>query len=92
MNFDDIKNELNNPTFKIDIATFLMNIHSTNLMNSYYLKSILKRQVEILELQRGKTGQELETSIELEIERLNQMFSEWLKEDLINVVNDSSPR
>jgi replicative DNA helicase len=61
-------------------------------MNSYYLKSILKRQVEILELQKGKTGQELETSVELQIEELNQMFSEWLKEDLINVVNDSSPR
>ena len=91
MNFDDIKNELNNPTFKIDIGTFLINIHSTNLMNSYYLKSILKRQVEILELQKGKTGQELETSVKLEIEGLNQMFSEWLKEDLINVVNDSSP-
>jgi hypothetical protein len=92
MNFDDISDELNNPTFKIDIGTFLMNIHSTNLMNSYYLKSILKRQVEILELQKGKTGQELETSVELQIEELNQMFSEWLKEDLINVVNDSSPR
>jgi hypothetical protein len=92
MNFNDIKDELNNPTFKIDIGTFLMNIHSTNLMNSYYLKSILKRQVEILELQKGKTGQDLETSVELEIEGLNQMFSQWLKEDLINVVNDSSSR
>ena len=90
MNFDDIKNELNNPTFKIDIGTLLVNIHSTNLMNSYHLKSILKRQVEILELQKGKTGQELESAVEIEIEGLNNQFSEWLKEDLINVVNDCS--
>ncbi|TDP02461.1 hypothetical protein [Flavobacterium sp. 245] len=90
MNFDDIKNELNNPTFKIDIGTLLVNIHSTNLMNSYHLKSILKRQVEILELQKGKTGQELESAVEIEIEELNNQFSEWLKEDLINVVNDCS--
>jgi len=90
MDFDDIKNELNNPSFKIDIGTFLMRMHTTNLMNSYHLKSILKRQVEILELQKGKTGQELESSVKLEIERLNDMFSEWLKEDIINVVNDLS--
>ena len=88
MNFDEIKNELNNPKFKIDIGTFLINMHSTNLMNNYYLKSILKHQVEILELQKGKTGQELKTSVEVEIERLNEKFSNWLKEDLINVVND----
>jgi len=91
MNFDDIKRELNNPSFKIDVGTFLLNIHSTNLMNSYYLKSILKRQVEILELQKGKTGQELQSSVEIELERLNAMFSDWLKEDLIDVVNNSSP-
>ncbi|SHI94217.1 hypothetical protein [Flavobacterium terrae] len=90
MNFDEINNELSNPKFKLNIASLLINIHSTNLINSYYLKSILKRQIEILELQKGKTGQELETSIELEIERLDDLFSEWLKEDLINVINDSS--
>lgn len=90
MNFDEIKDELNNPKFKIDFGTFLINMHSTNLMNNYYLKSILKRQVEILELQKGKTGQELETSVELEIERLNEIFSNWLKEDLINDVNNST--
>jgi hypothetical protein len=90
MNFDDIKNELDNPNFKIDIGALLMNIHTTNLMNSYHLKSILKQQVEILELQKGKTGQELENSVELAIESLNDKYSEWLKEDLINVVNDCS--
>jgi hypothetical protein len=90
MNFDEIKNELNNPTFKIDLMTFLFSIQSTNLMNSYHLKAILKRQVEILELQKGKTGQELESSVEYELENLNKKFSDWLKEDLIDVVNDSS--
>lgn len=91
MNFDEIKNELNNPKFKVEIGTFLIKMHSTNLMNNYHLKSILKRQVEILELQKGKTGQGLETSVELEIERLNEVFSNWLKEDLINLVNECAP-
>ena len=79
-----------NPTYKIDIGAFLINIHSTNLMNSYYLKSILKRQVEILEIQKGKTGQELESSVQAEISNLQNLFSDFLKEDLINVVNDCS--
>lgn len=90
MNFDDIKNGLNNPNFKIDIASLLIRIHSDNLMNGYHLKAILKRQVEILELQKGKTGQDLDDAVENEIESLNEKFSDWLKEDLINDVNDIS--
>ena len=89
MNFDDIKNELNNPEFKIDIATFLLELKADSLMNSYKLDSILKRQIEILELQKGKTGQELENAVESEIEMLNEKYSEWLKDDLIDVVNGS---
>lgn len=91
MKINDIENELNNPTFKIDFSKFLLSIQTTNLMNSYHLKEILKRQIEILELQKGKTGQELESSVESELENLNKTFTVWLNEDLIDVVNDSSP-
>lgn len=90
MNFDDIKNELNNPKFKIDIGILLVSIQSTNLMNSYYLSSILKKQIELLELQKGKTGQELENSVQAELSDLHNLFSGFLKEDLIDVVNDCS--
>ena len=90
MNFNDIKDELNNPNFKIDMGLLLVNIQSTNLMNSYYLSSILNKQIEILELQKGKTGQELESSVQAEISNLQKLFSDFLKEDLINVVNDCS--
>ena len=90
MNFNDIKDELNNPNFKIDMGLLLVNIQSTNLMNSYYLSSILNKQIEILELQNGKTGQELESSVQAEISNLQNLFSDFLKEDLINVVNDCS--
>ncbi len=90
MNFNDIKDELNNPNFKIDMGLLLVNIQSTNLMNSYYLSSILNKQIEILELQKGKTGQELESSVQAEISNLQNLFSDFLKEDLINVVNDCS--
>ena len=90
MNFDDIKNELDNPKFKIDIGTLLVSIQSTNLMNSYYLSSILKKQIEILELQKGKIGQELENSVQSELVDLHNLFDGFLKEDLIDVVNDCS--
>ncbi|WP_298529433.1 hypothetical protein [uncultured Christiangramia sp.] len=87
MNIEEL---MNNPEFRIDIGSLLMRIHSENLMNSYHLKAILKRQIKILEIQKGKTGQELDDAIESEIESLNDKFSEWLKEDLINDVNDFS--
>ena len=91
MDFDDIKNELNNPNFNIDIGALLIRIHTGNLMNGYHLKAILKRQIEILELQKGKTGQELDDAVLSEIENLNDKFSQWLKEDLIQDVNDFNP-
>ncbi|WP_316634078.1 hypothetical protein [uncultured Flavobacterium sp.] len=90
MNFDDIKNELNNPNFNINIGTLLVSIQSTNLMNSYHLSAILRKQIEILELQKGKTGQELESSIQDEFSDLQNLFSGFLKEDLIDIVNDCS--
>ncbi|MEP5936476.1 MAG: hypothetical protein ABJ218_15275 [Winogradskyella arenosi] len=90
MNFDDIKDELNNPKFNIDIPTFLLELKADSLMNSYKLDSILKRQIEILELHKGKTGQELENAVESEIEMLNEKYSEWLKADLIDIVSGSN--
>ena len=91
MNFEDIKNELNDPKFNLNIGVVLLNIHTTNLMNSYRLKAILEKQIEILELQKGKTGQELENSLNLEIEKINEEHSNWLKNDLTKFVHDCSP-
>jgi hypothetical protein len=59
-------------------------------MNGYYLSSILRKQTEILELKKGKTGQELESSVQAELSGLNNLFDSFLKEDLIDVVNDCS--
>ena len=86
MNIEEL---MNNPSFKIDISSFLIQMKIENLMNSYRSKAILKRQVEILELQKGKTGQELENAVESEIEMLENKFSEWLKEDMIDFATDS---
>lgn len=80
---------MNNPKFKIDIPTFLLDLKVNNLMNEYRSKAILKRQIDLLELQKGKTGQELENAVEKELEKLNNQFSEWLKQDLIDFVDDS---
>lgn len=90
MNFNDIKNELDNPNFKIDIGNLLFSIQSINLMNNYYLSSILRKQIEILELQKGKTGQELESSVQAEFSDLQNLYSDFLKEDMIDIVNDCS--
>ena len=90
MNIDDIKNELNNPKFKIDIVALLFNIHKINLLNSYHLKSILKRQLVLLELQKGKQGQELESAVERELEALELEFSNWITEDIVDVLRYSS--
>ena len=86
MNIEDL---MNNPKFKIDIPTFILNLKINNLMNEYRSKAILKRQIHLLELQKGKTGQELENAVEKELEKLNNQFSEWLKQDLIDFVDDS---
>ena len=86
MNIEEL---MNNPSFKIDIPSFLIQMKIENLMNSYRSKAMLKRQVEILELQKGKTGQELENAVESEIEMLENKFSEWLKEDMIDFATDS---
>lgn len=86
----DIDDLMNNPKFNIDLGALLMSIHSTNLMNSYHLKAILKRQVQIVELQKGKTGQELDEAVQTEIDILNEKFSEWLKEDIITDVDNFS--
>jgi hypothetical protein len=86
MNIEDL---MNNPKFKIDIPTFLLDLKVNNLMNEYRSRAILKRQIHLLELQKGKTGQELENAVEKELEKLNNQFSEWLKQDLIDFVDDS---
>ena len=86
----DIEDLMKNPKFNIDLGTLLMRMHSANLMNGYHLKAILKRQIEILELQKGKTGQELNDVVESEIDSLNEKFNNWLKEDMIQDVNDFS--
>jgi len=88
MNFDDIKNALNNPEFSIDIPTFLLELKADSLINKYKLDSILKRQIELLELQKGKSGQELENAVESEIVMLHEKHSDWLKADLIEFLND----
>ena len=86
MNIEDL---IKNPNFKIDIPSFLLDLKIKTLMNEYRSIEILKKQVHLLELQKGKTGQELETSVEEEMEKMNEKFSEWLKEDIIAFATDS---
>ncbi len=86
----DIENLMNNPNFKLDLGQLLVKIRVSQLNQGYHLKSILRRQIQILELHKGKTGQELDDAVQSEIERLNSQYSDWLKEDWINDVNDLS--
>jgi hypothetical protein len=86
MNIEDL---LNNPEFKIDIPTFILELKIKNLISEYRSIAILKRQVQLIEMQKGKTGQELESAIENEMEKMNNQFSEWLKTDSIDFANRS---
>lgn len=90
MDINDLDKQMNNPSFRINIGAFLLNIQQTNLMNSYKLKTILEKHIEIKEMLKGKTGQELESSVIEELDLLNQKFIEWLKEDLIDLIHNSN--
>jgi len=81
MNIEEL---MNNPEFNIDIPTYLLNLKVKTLMNEYRSIAILKSNLTLIEMQKGKTGQELETSVEKKMEELNNQFSEWLKTDLID--------
>jgi hypothetical protein len=87
MNIEEL---MKNPKFKIDIPTFILEIKKETLMNKYVLNSILKRQVEILELQKGKTGQELENAVESELERIENQHAEWVDIDMVDFLSESS--
>ncbi|MCB0745779.1 MAG: hypothetical protein KDC67_17885, partial [Ignavibacteriae bacterium] len=83
MTFDDIKDGLENTDFNINHSYFLVKIHAKNLINSYYLQEILKRQIELIELQKGKTGQELESAVESELEKKKKKMKDALNIDLV---------
>jgi hypothetical protein len=91
MEFDEIEDELNDPRFKIDPATLLMKIHSENRMNGYRLQAILEIQLKVPETLHGKTGQELDTTVQSKLEELNNRFSEWLQDDIIEDLDDINP-
>ena len=84
----DLLNEISKKNFKMDIPTFLMQIQTTNLKNSYYLDTILRKQIEIIALVKGKKGDELDDCINKEIEHYNKLYSEFLVEDILNSVEE----
>jgi hypothetical protein len=88
MNFDDLKNELNNPSFKLDKSQLALHNISANLYSSYYLREILRIQIELLELHKGKTGTELEDSVDKKMTNLSEEFQKWHDIDLIENIRD----
>ena len=84
----DLLNEIRKKNFKMDIPSFLLQIQTTNLKNSYYLDTILRKQIEIIALVKGKKGDELDDCINKEIEHYNKLYSEFLVEDILNSVEE----
>ena len=78
-----IEDKLKDVKFSYSIHDLLIQLKTESLMNAYHLRAILELQVEQSELQKGKTGQELETSVESRINKLNETFREFLYRDMI---------
>jgi hypothetical protein len=89
MNFDDINDELNNPSFELNKMQLVLHNISSSLYSRYYLSAILQTQIELLEVYKGKTGQELDDSINEKMEEWTDKFDEWHKTDLVDIIRDS---
>jgi len=81
MNFDDIKNELNNPNISLDNGKIVMSNITSNLYSTYYLKIILRTQIEILESNKGKTGSELHDAVDEKMKHWASEFDKWYEVD-----------
>ncbi|RKE90260.1 hypothetical protein [Ichthyenterobacterium magnum] len=90
MNFDDLKNELNNPKLNFDNGQLILHFISKNLYNDYYNRAILKTQLEILELSKGTLPSEIEEVVDEKLLAWTDKFSQWHKTDFVRDVLDFS--
>lgn len=89
MSTNQLLEEIKNKNFKMDIPLFLLQMHKKNLVNNYYLDTILRKQIEIIALHKGKSGTELDECVNKEMEHYNNLFNDFVIEDMINLLEES---
>lgn len=87
MNIEEI---MKDPSFNIDSGKLISFLITKLISNEVKLNAILEIQVKLLELQKEKTGQELESACLSTLEKLNDYHEEEVKSRLLNVIDSLS--
>ncbi len=90
MNFDDILKNLNDPEFNINTNLLIIEVFAKTSFINYNLAQVLKQQIELKELIKGNSGQEAESNVASEFDKINQKVYSLVKQDLIDFLDTSS--
>lgn len=88
MDFDDLKNDLNNPKINLDNGMIAMQNISDSLHIRYHLKIILRTQLELLELHKGKTASALEDAVDEKMNYWAKEFDKWHEVDFPSTIQN----
>ncbi|MHB0756901.1 hypothetical protein [Polaribacter sp. M15] len=83
-----IENLLNNPEFQVKLSKLLTTSISETILTKNYIKILLELQIKTLETLKGKTGQELNESVDKISKKLNSLALEESTENYMNLLND----
>ena len=76
MKSNEILDQLNNPSFKVDLTKMLYKTYQLSSLNNEYLKTLLEIQVECRELLKGKTESEIDDLILDKMEEIEKKIYE----------------
>lgn len=76
MNSDEIFDQLNNPSFKIDLTKMLYKTYQLSSLNNEYLRTLLEIQIECRYLLKGKTESEIDDVILDKMEEIEKKIYE----------------
>ena len=83
MNIEELLNDKNKLSFELNVGKTYVTLIELLTLNNAYLQSILKRQIEIQELIKGKSGQELEDDVTKKVSFLSESIFEVAEENRI---------
>ena len=76
MDSKEILDQLNNPSFKVDLTKMLYKTYQLSSLNNEYLRTLLEMQIECRELLKGKTESEINDFILDSMEKLEKKIYE----------------
>lgn len=86
----DIDDIISNPSgqeFTVDVGLSLIRLIKLGSENKVYLRSILKRQVEIQEILKGSVGQELDSNVKDKIDILEDNIAKVARDDFDKILH-----